>query len=364
MNGLSYVMPLRWSDAADLTEITGYLRWISARAELIVVDGSEPAAFEAHHRAWSEFCRHVRPDPTLRFAMGKVDGVLTGVALASNERVVVADDDVRYEEAPLRRVARLLEEHDLVWPQNYFDPLPWHARWDTARTLLNRAFSHDYPGTVGVRRPTLVAAGGYDGDVLFENLELRRTIDASGGRIASPLDLYVRRLPPSARHFISQRVRQAYDDFALPLRMGVFLAVAPTAAVAVTAGHGALVVGVGAAVVVGLAELGRRRAGGAQVFPATSALWAPAWVAERAVTTWLAVWQRFVRRGVAYGGGRIRRSASSRRALARRGSGPADLLGVVERMRGVDREPVLDRVRPALGVSTGASPLRVGQPRQ
>jgi len=32
---------------------------------------------------------------------------------------------------------------DLVGPQNFFDPLPWHARWDSARTLLNRASGGD-----------------------------------------------------------------------------------------------------------------------------------------------------------------------------------------------------------------------------
>src|SRR4029079_2928969 len=113
-------------------------------------------------------------------------------------------------------------------PQNYFDPLPWHARVDAARSLLNRVHSGDrelgsgdFPGTLGVRREAFVACGGYDGDVIFENLELMRTIEAAGGRVATPLDLYVRRLPPTTAHFISQRVRQAYDDFALPVRMAV-----------------------------------------------------------------------------------------------------------------------------------------------
>ena len=35
--------------------------------------------------------------------MGKVGGVLTGLRLASHARVIVADDDVRYDEATLRR---------------------------------------------------------------------------------------------------------------------------------------------------------------------------------------------------------------------------------------------------------------------
>ena len=117
-------------------------------------------------------------------------------------------------------------------PQNYFGPLPWHARWDTARTLLNRAFGRDYPGTLAVRRSRMLAMGLYDGDVLFENLELIRTVRADGGSVASPLDLYVARVPPSASHFWGQRTRQAYDDFALPLRMALWLATVPLLALA------------------------------------------------------------------------------------------------------------------------------------
>lgn len=317
MTKLTYVLPLRWEDDAGLDELTAYLHRLARHVDVLVVDGSPEEIFERHARTWRNVARHVRPDARFRFAMGKVDAVLTGVELAPHEKLIVADDDVRYGEAELERVAAALEDADLVWPQNYFDPLPWHARWDTARSLLNRAFSHDYPGTVGLRRSTLLACGGYDGDVMFENLELRRTIEAVGGRVATPLDLYVRRLPPSARYFLSQRVRQAYDDFALPFRMSAFLAIAPGVALA-SARRRPGTVAWGAAASIALAEVGRRRAGGRRVFPATASLFAPAWIAERALTSWLALWQRVARGGVRYRDGRIRAAATSRGKLRRR----------------------------------------------
>src|SRR5215217_4010099 len=114
--------------------------------------------------------------------MGKVGGVLTGVRLASHECLVVADDDVRYDADSLARVVEGLRGADVVRPQNYFTPLPWHARWDTARMLLNRMTGGDWPGTLGVRRSVLRATNGYDGRVMFENLELVRTVLAAGGR--------------------------------------------------------------------------------------------------------------------------------------------------------------------------------------
>jgi hypothetical protein len=76
-------------------------------------------------------------------------------------RELIADDDVRYDAAGLDRMRALLDGADLVRPQNYFHPLPWHARWDTARTLLNRSLGGDYPGTFGVRLSTFRRMGGY-----------------------------------------------------------------------------------------------------------------------------------------------------------------------------------------------------------
>jgi hypothetical protein len=326
--GLAYVLPLRWTEAGPIEELADYLRGIGpAVEEILVVDGSHEPLFGEHAAALRGVARHLPPGPELRFAMGKVNGVITGVRECSHERVVLADDDVRYDAAALRRVAGLLDGADLVRPQNYFDELPWHARWDTARTLLNRAFTGDpefpvgdFPGTLAVRRSTFLAAAAYDGDVLFENLELMRTIGAAGGTVRTPLDLYVARRPPSTAHFRSQRIRQAYDDFAIPARIGFFLAVLPLALAALAARRRPAArrsLGFAALAPVLAAEAGRRRAAGASRFPGSSSLLAPAWVVERSLCAWLAVAAR-LRGGVRYGEVRLRRSATPSRVLRRR----------------------------------------------
>jgi phosphate/sulfate permease len=318
----TYVLPLRWSDDRELADLTAYLGRLPGWLEVIVVDGSPPPLFERHADAWRSQARHIRPAPELETPMGKVGGVLTGVREAGTEAIVIADDDVRYDEPALARAVALLGLADCVRPQNHFDPLPWHARWDTARTLLNRSFGADFPGTLAVRRSALVAAGGYDGDVIFENLELMRTIRASGGSVLSPLDLYVARRPPSTEHFLSQRVRQAYDDFAIPPRMAAWLAVLPSLAVSLSRGRNREAAAA-AALVVALAELGRRRAGGTRVFPATASLFAPLWVLERGACAWLAIRDRLTRGGVPYGDGVVPRAASSMARLrARFANGP------------------------------------------
>jgi hypothetical protein len=239
-----------------------------------------------------------------------VAGVHTGVGLARTENVVIADDDVRYDAGSLTAVARLLADADLVGPQNVFEPLPWHAAWDTSRSLLNRAVAADYPGTFGLRRSTFLAMGGYDGDVLFENLELMRTVRAFGGRVVRPLDVYVTRRPPSATRFRTQRVRQAFDDLAQPWRLVTFLATMPVSAFTVRR-YGAWPLAVAAAGLVALAERGRRRAGGAAVFPARTSWFAPLWVTERALCSWVALAQLVLRGGVDYAGSRLSVAAHS-----------------------------------------------------
>ncbi|MCG5464924.1 glycosyltransferase family 2 protein [Micromonospora sp. MED01] len=306
---MTYVLPLRWHTDTGLAELTDYLRWLGHRVEVLVVDGSPPPLFARHAEAWRGLVRHLSPDPGERGLNGKVLGVHTGVRAAGHEDVVIADDDVRYDESALRAVHRLLDRADLVRPQNYFDPLPWHAWWDTGRTLLNRALGADYPGTLAVRRSTFLAMGGYDPDVLFENLELIRTVRGYGGTEAAPAWLYVRRLPPDAAHFRGQRVRQAYDDLAQPARLLAVLAVLPALAAAVASRRPRLVLGAVAGVVA-LAEAGRRRAGGTRVFPPATALAAPLWLLERGVCGWLAVSQRLLLGGVRYGDTRIRRAAN------------------------------------------------------
>ncbi|WP_432548189.1 glycosyltransferase family 2 protein [Kineococcus sp. SYSU DK004] len=306
-----YVLPLRWSGRAEheLGELAAYLRLISDQLHVTVVDGSDPDVFDRHAAAFGDTgVRHVRPEPWPG-RNGKVAGVVTGVRLARSEFVVVADDDVRYGPGELRDVLEALDDADVVVPQNAYSPLPWHARWDTARTLVNRATWGDSPGTLGLRRSLFTAMGGYDGDVLYENLQLVRTAEAAGGRVAAAPWLYVRRLPPTAAHFRSQRVRQAYDDFAQPARLAVEATWLPLLVL------GALrpkLFGLAAASLlagsVGVAEAGRRRARGARHFPADGALWAPLWVLERSVCVWLAIGAR-ARGGVRYAGSRVPHAA-------------------------------------------------------
>ncbi|MGS0687336.1 glycosyltransferase [Nakamurella sp. GG22] len=303
---VEYVVPLRWSDDADLPEFTDYLRRLAVLVDITVVDGSEREVFAGHADHWGELVRHL-PVGQWPGRNRKVAGVVTGVVAARHELVVVADDDVRYGLKELRDMASRLGDADLVRPQNVFRPLPWHARWDTGRMLINRAFGSDYPGTLGVRRSAFVAAGGYDGDVLFENLQLIRTLRAVGAREHRADDLFVERRPPTVNRFLEQRIRQAYDDFAQPGRLVAEALLLP--ALVASTRRTPVTLPLAAAAAAAVAECGRRRRHGTAAFGPTDAVWAPLWVGERAVTVWLAVLAR-LRGGVRYRGERMPRAGT------------------------------------------------------
>jgi hypothetical protein len=315
---MDYVIPLKVGRDADITELARYANGVAETAGVIVVDGSEPAIFERNSRLFGARVRHVGPLPEFECLNGKVAGARTGFRLSASEKLVLADDDVRYRPDQLQRIERELDDADIVVPQNYFDPLPWHARWDTARILLNRALGQDYPGTVALRMTESLRRSGYDGDVLFENLELFRTVKAAGGRERILLDLLVCRRPPSATHFVAQRIRQAYDSHAQPWRMAGELSLLPGLVAVLRRPKArakyAFLVWAALSVTV---EWGRRRQGGRPYFPGTSAAWVLPWLLERGVCVWIAVILRSTGQGVAYAGGRIVRAATPMSRLKR-----------------------------------------------
>jgi hypothetical protein len=315
---LTYVLPIRRTAPVKDDELPAYLDAVASLVPVIVVDGSPPDVFAHHAASWPAAIVHVPVDEDRRADLnGKVAGVVTGLRRVRTAKAVIADDDVRYDPFALRRLAGLLDHAGVVRPQNVFNPAPWHAVLDTGRTLIARATGGDWPGTLGVRMDAYARIGGYDGDVLFENLELVRTLRAAGARELVAYDLFVARRPPTARHFLSQRVRQAYDEFARPGRMAAQLALAPLLALA-TARFGVRAVAAFAVGAVALAESGRRRGGARRVFAARTALLAPGWVLERAVTSWCALALRAGRGGVRYSRGTLRVAANPERELRRR----------------------------------------------
>jgi hypothetical protein len=313
-------------------EFAGYFKHLDAAGcEVLVVDGSPVEVFAEHEKIWSGVCRHETVDPYFKFLNDKVNGVHTGVALASHDKIILADDDIRYDKIDVERMCALLDEFEVARPQNYIglndvppDPhlnplnappsrdrgeetakrqvrvVPWWAKMESARMLINRATlrTADYPGTYGFRRQTFLSAGEYDGDVLFDNEELIRHFARRRARIAYQNDFFILKRASKFRKWLEQRPRQAYEDFGLRFKTFFFASVLPIAVLLAFINPKWLSIFLLSILV---AFAGWRRGAARKYFRPYVCLFAPLWIFERTVSTYWAFYWLITRGGYPFG---------------------------------------------------------------
>jgi hypothetical protein len=324
----TYLLPIRRAlfNADTAEELRCYLNSVRRDGiEIIVVDGSPADVFAAHARLWAIASRHLPVDRQYGFLNDKVNGIYTGLHRARSDKIVLADDDIRYRPDQVVEIAGMLDRFDVVRPQNFFrfrrdsaysdataEPdnssvrQPLWAKTEAARMLINRATlrTGDYPGTCAFRRQMMLRSGSYDGDVLFDNEELIRHLARAGAQICYANNLFVEKRPPIFRKWIEQRPRQAYEDFGLRLKTILFAAL-PIAAIAsagLLGATGFLATGLAvAAASVFLAFCGRARGRAAQFFPLHICFFAPLWIFERSLSTYWAFYWRLRKGGYPFG---------------------------------------------------------------
>lgn len=312
----SYLLPIRrWEfSEPECSELTQYFRCLTrARCEVIVADGSPPSVFARHAAAWAALVRHLAVDRRFGYTNDKANGIHTGVAAAGSSKIILADDDVRYTAADIEKICALLDDYDVVRPQNYFEREKHvTARMEAARMLINRATlrTADYPGTCAFRRETMLRAGHYDGDVLFDNEEIIRHFVRTGARIAYAIDFFIRKRAPRFRKWLEQRPRQAYEDFGLRTKTALYASVVPGLVIGgLWAGVAGLLFTAAAIVLVptAVAFVGWRRGTARCFFAKTTPLFAPLWVIERSLSTWWAFYWRLRHGGYPFGGALLTR---------------------------------------------------------
>jgi len=296
----SFIVPIRRMqvDPLEVERLADY--FISLRlagCEVLIVDGSPKPIFEEHRKSWQAFSQHIAPDPKYTYLNGKVNGVHTGVDLASCERIILADDDIRYSAADVKRMCYLLDTFEMVRPQNFMAPLPWWARLETARILINRGLlrAGDYPGTCGFRRSTMRRVGPYDGDVLFDNEEIVRHFALSGVDINYALDFFILKRPPTFTKWLEQRPRQAYEDFVMRAKTAVFLCILPVSlgfSLLLHARSALLFLSAVSLLSVLSSSCGLMRDAAYRFFPVSSPLYAPLWIFERSLSVYWALYWR------------------------------------------------------------------------
>lgn len=279
----SYLVVLETASgsSSELRELAVYLSNLAvSNFEVIVVDASDS---EENSRVLRWVSRYVPARPQHRSAFGAVDAVRAAVDLASCDKVIVADAQVRYSEQSLDDLCELLEVHEVVEPQDYFDPMPW---W--VSPLRRRA------STFGFRR--LAVRGLRMIELTPSPRDGVRRLASQGAEVFSAVRLFVRRIPPAFSDWLRDLPRRADEDFAVPMKAALFFMLLPSLiGIAVVAGLrvAGSIAGVMAFVSIVLALHGRISTG--RVIPWRACFFAPLWILERSVSIYCALLWRVSR---------------------------------------------------------------------
>jgi hypothetical protein len=177
----------------------------------------------------------------------------------------------------------LLDLHEVVEPQDYFDPLPWWSGLEAGRILLRRGIGPLTEGaiTFGFRKRAVRGLRSIDSAVAGDD-PVRR-LELQGAEVFSATDIFVRRIPPALERWLRDRGRH-FD------RRAVFFGVLPLALILSLLG-GLQVAGVylGAIAFCSVALAIRGRIGAAPFFPFRACFYAPAWLIERSVSVYWAL---------------------------------------------------------------------------
>lgn len=281
--------------AGDLRDLASYLSTLAvAGCEVIVVDGSPSCLFESNSRTLRWVARHVAARPRHRNFCGGIDLVRAAVDLSNSEKIIVADENVRYSTEAIDTICTLLDTHEVVEPQDYFEPLPWWSGIEAGRMLVHRGVEPlpDHGATFGLRKSSVRGLRGIDVGWWNGDDPVRR-LASLGAEVFSACEVFVRRLPPAFTAWLSERPKQADDDFAMPAKTAFFLALLPVAALLAAFGGIRLTGGYAGAIVFGSVALAiRGRGGAAPFFPLRACLCAPLWMAERSISVYWALFRK------------------------------------------------------------------------
>ena len=202
-----------------------------AGCEVIVVDGSPSPIFESNRarpslggapRRRASAASHVRRRNRRRSRGGR--------------RQRLRKDHRRRRERPLprrrdrRASASCSTLHEVVEPQDYFEPLPWWGGIEAGRMLVHRGVEPlpDHGATFGFRKSSVRGLRGVD--IAWSNGDdpVRR-LASQGAEVFSACDVFVRRCRRRSTHWLRDRPRQADDDFAMPVKTAFFFALLPMA---------------------------------------------------------------------------------------------------------------------------------------
>jgi hypothetical protein len=268
------VLQREFASTEELHDLAGYLSSLSVCDFDIAIIDTLPNAENRRVLRWVG--RYI-PAKTC------VDPVRAALDIASCEKVIVADAQVRYAHDALDHLCALLDLHEVVEPQDYFEPLPWWGGLEAGRLLLRRGIGPrtEDAVTFGFRKRTVRGLRSIDSSIVTDH-PVRR-LESLGAEVFCAMEIFVRRIPPTLDRWLRDRPRQ-FDQPAiffgvLPLALILSLLIDPRVAV--------LYLGLLGFCALALAIRGR--IGAASFFPLRVCFYAPVWLLERSISVYWAL---------------------------------------------------------------------------
>ncbi len=282
------------ASADELRKLANYLSTLGlAEVDVVVLDPSPRLQFDLNARILRWVGRHVAVRPEHRSPSGAVDVVRAAVDVAGCDKVIVAAEDVRYTPEAIGQLCDLLDLHEVVEPQDYLDPLPWWGGIDAARILVHRGVEPqpDHGATFGFRRTTVRSLRHISAAHLHD--DQARRLAAVGAEVYPATEVFVRRQPGQLADWMTERPRQAGDDFNLPMKSAFFFSLVPLLMLLAILGGFRLAGSYASIIAVASVALAvRGRSGAGAFFPLRAVLFAPLWVFERAVSVYWALFRK------------------------------------------------------------------------
>lgn len=304
-----YVVVIDQDETSDNTirDLANYLSTLGlAACDVVVIDRSRDEKFDEHARVLRWVARHVSVRNEHCAPSGPIDIIRAAALVSTCEKVIVAEQDVRYTDEAIGSMCQLLDRHEVVEPQDYLAPLSWWSGIEAGRILVHRAVDSqpDHGATFGFRRsaiPSLTSLGA--GEVLDDQV---RRLAAAGAEVYPAGDIFVRREPTVFSRWFAERPRAASEDFSQPMKNVFFFSLLPLLSLLALFGGLRLAGSYASAIALGSVVLAvRGRLGARDYFPLHACLLAPVWVFERSVSVYWALMRRLRGLDVANSGGAL-----------------------------------------------------------
>jgi len=305
-----------------------FQEWFARFADLrvVVVDDSPAVVFRSNARLWVDMpIEHFATPEWYRTGTNnKSNAIHAGLERIATSYALLLDDDLRPDGDALWNLRCRLEQYPLVRGRVYSHDLVWYESLNLCEQYLARVFDDRWQpfGHLAIRVEPFRAAGMFDKDVIFDDLEIERHCQAHDLALAVADDIAVPLVSHGFRHFCRQRLIYAYETLAFPFMFRFLLSILPVACLlAMWSVAGAVawlafvMVSCWCSVLIGWSRIRSEH------LPWWTTLGAFPLVASYAVMVWIAAYRRRAG-GVWFGGARQRFVPGDRGTVTVRGTRP------------------------------------------